>query len=69
MPPPRCGTLGGLVDYQIEPEDRTRSIPNPERRALDKEIRRVEQELFSHGLEEVLLSSALEHTVGDLDVA
>ena len=31
--------LDALVDYQIEPEDPTRTIPNPERRALDKEIR------------------------------
>jgi transposase len=30
--------LDALVDYRIEPEDPTRSIPNPERRALDKEI-------------------------------
>jgi hypothetical protein len=30
---------------------------------------RVEQELFAHVLEEVLLSPALEHAVGDLDVA
>jgi len=30
---------------------------------------RIEQELFSHVLEEVLLSPALEHSVGDLDVA
>ena len=30
---------------------------------------RIEQELFSHVLEEVLLSPALEHAVGDLDVA
>jgi transposase len=30
--------LDALVDYQIEPEDPTRTIPNPERRALDKEI-------------------------------
>jgi hypothetical protein len=28
-----------LIDYQIEPEDPTRTIPNPERRVLDKEIR------------------------------
>ena len=33
--------LDALVDYQIEPEDPTRTIPNPERRALDKEIRAV----------------------------
>jgi transposase len=31
--------LDALVDYQIEPEDPTRTIPNPERRTLDKEIR------------------------------
>jgi transposase len=44
--------LDALVDYQIEPEDPTRTIPNPERRALDKEIRaaradvaRLEREL------------------------
>ena len=44
--------LDALVDYQIEPEDPTRTIPNPERRTLDKEIRaarvdvtRLEREL------------------------
>ncbi len=44
--------LDALVDYQIEPEDPTRIILNPERRALDKEIlaaradlARVEREL------------------------
>src|SRR6516225_8618399 len=30
---------------------------------------RIEQELFAHVLEEVLLSPALEHAIGDLDVA
>jgi prepilin-type processing-associated H-X9-DG protein len=30
--------LDALVDYRIEPEDPTRTIPNPERRALDKQI-------------------------------
>jgi len=30
--------LDALVDYRIEPEDPTRSIPNPECRAMDKEI-------------------------------
>jgi transposase len=33
--------LDALVDYQIEPEDPTRTIPNPERRALDKKVRTV----------------------------
>ena len=31
--------LDALVDYHIEPEDPTRTIRNPERRTLDKEIR------------------------------
>jgi transposase len=30
--------LDALIDYRIEPDDPTRTIPNPERRALDKEI-------------------------------
>jgi transposase len=39
--------LDALVDYQIEPEDPTRTIPNPERRALDKQIRAARVELAS----------------------
>jgi hypothetical protein len=34
-----------IFDYQIEPEDPTRTIPNPERRALDKEIRAARADL------------------------
>jgi len=30
--------LDALVDYRVEPDDPTRMVPNPERRALDKEI-------------------------------
>jgi transposase len=37
--------LDALVDYQIEPEDPTRTIPNPERRVLDKEIRAARADL------------------------
>ena len=37
--------LDALVDYQIEPEDPTRTIPNPERRVLDKEIRTARADL------------------------
>ena len=37
--------LDALVDYRIEPEDPTRTIPNPERRALDKDIRSARAEL------------------------
>ena len=37
--------LDALVDYRIEPEDPTRSIPNPERRALDKQLRAARADL------------------------
>jgi transposase len=37
--------LDALVDYHIEPEDPTRTIPNPQRRALDKQIRSARSEL------------------------
>ena len=37
--------LDALIDYQIEPEDPTRTIPKPERRALDKEIRAARADL------------------------
>jgi hypothetical protein len=37
--------LDALVDYRIELEDPTRTIPNPERRALDKQIRTARVEL------------------------
>ncbi len=31
--------LDALVDYTVEPDDPTRTVPNPERKALDKQIR------------------------------
>ena len=37
--------LDALIDYQVEPEDPTRTIPNPKRRALDKEIRAARVDL------------------------
>jgi hypothetical protein len=37
--------LDALIDYQIEPEDPTRTIPNPERRALDKEMQAARADL------------------------
>src|SRR3970282_2062726 len=30
--------LDALADYRVEPDDPTRTVPNPERRALDLEI-------------------------------
>jgi hypothetical protein len=37
--------LDALVDYRIEPEDPTRTVPNPERRTLDKQIRAARRDL------------------------
>jgi transposase len=37
--------LDALVDYRIEPEDPTRTILNPQRRALDKQIRTARADL------------------------
>ena len=37
--------LDALIDYQIEAEDPTRTIPNPERRALDKEMQAARADL------------------------
>jgi len=37
--------LDALTDYQVEPDDPTRTVPNPERRALDKEIRSARVEV------------------------
>ena len=37
--------LDALVDYQVEPDDPTRTVPNPERRVLDKQIRAARAEL------------------------
>ncbi len=37
--------LDALVDYRIESEDPTRTVPNPERRALDKQVRAARGEL------------------------
>ena len=37
--------LDALVDYKIEPEDPTRTIPNPERRSWDKQIQAARADL------------------------
>ena len=39
--------LDALIDYQIEPEDPTRTIPNPVCRSLDKEIKAARADLGS----------------------
>ena len=52
--------LDALVDYRIEPEDPTRTIPNPERRALDKQIRSARTELT--GIEQEYGAAAADNT-------
>jgi hypothetical protein len=37
--------LDAMVDYEVEPDDPERSVPNPERRRVDKEIAAARQEL------------------------
>jgi transposase len=37
--------LDALVDYQVEADDPTRTVPNPQRRAFDKELRAARLEL------------------------
>jgi DNA-binding CsgD family transcriptional regulator len=37
--------LDALVDYQVEPDDPTRTVPNPERSLLDTEIRAARADL------------------------
>jgi len=37
--------LDALADYQVEPDDPTRTVPNPARRALDKEVRAARAEV------------------------
>jgi len=54
--------LDALCDYRVEPEDPTRTVPNPERRALDKEIRDARLEL--HQLEQAYGAAAADNTEG-----
>lgn len=37
--------LDALVDYRVEPDDPTREVPNPKRRALDEKLRDARAEL------------------------
>jgi len=52
--------LDALVDYRIEPEDPTRTVPNPERRAMDKQIHVARTELAQ--LERQYGAAAVENT-------
>jgi hypothetical protein len=38
--------IDALIDYQVEPDDPTRSVPNPARKALEKELRAARAKLM-----------------------
>jgi hypothetical protein len=54
--------LDALADYQSEPADPTRTLPNPERRALDKDIRKARLEVAK--LEQAYGAAALDNPEG-----
>jgi hypothetical protein len=37
--------IDALIDYEIEPDDPNRSVPNPARKAIEKELRRMRAQL------------------------
>jgi transposase len=51
--------LDALLDYQVEPDDPTRTVPNPKRRALDKQIRAARAEVAK--LEQAYGSAVMEN--------
>ena len=54
--------LDALVDYQVQPDDPTRTVPNPQRRALEKEIRAGRAEVAT--LEQAYGAAAADNTEG-----
>jgi hypothetical protein len=38
--------IDALIDYQVEPDDPTRSVPNPARKAVEKELRAARAKLM-----------------------
>jgi hypothetical protein len=54
--------IDALVDYQVEPDDPTRSVPNPARKALDKELRSARAALTK--LQESFGAMALDYVDG-----
>ena len=51
--------LDALCDYRVEPDDPTRSVPNPERRSLDKQVRAARAEIAT--LEQQYGAAALDN--------
>jgi hypothetical protein len=54
--------LDALVDYQIEPDDPTRTVPNPARKALNKKIRDARAEVSK--LEKAYGAAAIDNPEG-----
>ncbi len=54
--------LDALTDYQVELDDPTRTVPNPQRRTLDKEIRAARDEVTR--LEKAYGAAAIENPEG-----
>jgi transposase len=54
--------LDALVDYQVEPDDPTRTVPNPERRKMDKEVRAARAEVAK--LEQAYGAAAMDNPEG-----
>src|SRR5207245_10236245 len=51
--------IDSLVDYQVEPDDPQRSVPNPARQAIDKELRKIRADIKK--LRETYGATALKH--------
>jgi transposase len=54
--------LDALADYQVEPDDPTRTVPNPARRALDQDIRGAQAEVAK--LEQAYGAAAVDNPEG-----
>jgi hypothetical protein len=54
--------LDALADYKVEPDDPTRTVPNPERRVLDKEVRAARVEVAK--LEQAYGAAAVDNPEG-----
>ena len=52
--------LDALADYQVEPDDPTRTVPNPQRKKLDKEIRSVRADVAK--LEQAYGAAAIDNS-------
>jgi len=54
--------LDALTDYQVEPDDPTRTVPNPARRVLDKDVRAARAEVAK--LEQAYGAAAVDNPEG-----